>query len=752
MQSVSYFTATFVVGFILNARLTGILFATIIPAMILIVCAGTKLVSRCSRKASKWSEAATERAEEAVKAVQDVQALDASKQLADEHRQLLQNAGRDGIQRNLWAALMLGCIYFFAYGANALAFGIGSKIIASGSTGGGAGTIYAIVMLVVDASCVIGQFGPYLKTFATAAAAGRNIFAILDRPEAHIDVYSQEGIVAKPDQMAAAIKFESVTFVYPARPAVRVLENFSTTFEAGSITGICGSNGSGKSTIVAQLVRLYDPSSGRITIGGQDIRGFTVESLRAHVSVVSQEATLFSATSILNNIAYGLKRSGDITPTEKEACVNAAKAANAWQFITDLPNGINTIIGQEGGTSLSGGQAQKVCLARALVSNPPILILDEFTSALDSVSETSILQALAADSRRTTRTTIVIAHRLATIKNAHKILVMDNGLVCESGTHESLMAKSMGVYRSLVEAQNLNTGQDPEIFSETANEILIEATGNRLSHTGGTEVTQEERKRTRSVVARCLELSRRDFPLIYVGLFASVLTGGIIIGEAVVFGNLVAILNSDLLPGPLVSEASKYCLIFLALALCALAAYTGSGFCFGVVSEHLNLVTRDISLRNILRQDPEWFSNPGNSVHALMATMTTDSGHLSGLSGIIVGTILCALTSLFGGIILAHVVAWKIAIVLLGALPIVLLAGYLRLKVLAHFEHQHKTAYNAAAAIASEACSKISTVAALGRQRGVLQQYKEAIQGPYEEGIRNSVVGNLMLAFSLSIT
>ncbi|KAL9110733.1 MAG: hypothetical protein Q9227_004725 [Pyrenula ochraceoflavens] len=752
LQSVSYFLSTFVVGFFLNPRLTGILFAAVIPAMIFVVCIGTKLVSHYSGKASKWSEKGTAKAEETMKAVQDVQALNAATYIAVEHRQLLEHAAKDGVKKSLWAALMLGCIFFFAYGANALAFWTGSRMIASGSAEGGAGTVYAIVMLVVDASCVIGQFGPYLKTFASAAAAGRNIFAVLDRPEAHINVYSKDGIQATASHMASDVSFQSVTFVYPARPAVRVLENFSATFKAGTVNGICGSNGSGKSTIVCQLLRFYDLSSGKITIGGHDIRDFNIASLRAQIAIVGQEATLFSGTSILNNVAYGLRPSNSVRAEDRERCIAACKAADAWPFIKNLPHDIDTIVGLEGGTSLSGGQAQKVCLARALVRDPSILILDEFTSALDSVSESSILQALNQDSKMSKRTTIVIAHRLATIRHAHNILVMDQGSIVESGTHESLMEESNGVYRSLAMAQNLSAVPNVLPIAEDCFQPNTKAIDDISSNDSSAEITEDTRIKNRSAIARCLELSRHDWPLIYVGLLASVLAGGIIIGEAVVFGNLISVLNTQSSSGHLVTQASKYCLIFFGLAICALVAYTVTGLCFGVVSERLNLVTKDITFRNILRQDLDWFSRPGNSVHTLLATMTTDSGHLSGLSGVVIGTICCAVTSLFGGIILAHIIAWKIAVVLLGALPVVLLAGYLRIKVLARFEHRHKTAYNAAAAIASEACAKIMVVAALGRQEGVLEQYKDAIQGPYKESIRNSVVGNLLLAFSLSIT
>lgn len=229
--------------------------------------------------------------------------------------------------------------------------------------------ITALNLLTPDASFVISTFAPFVQTFALAAAAGRNIFAILDHPEAHINVYSSEGADANRADLQGDVKFESVSFVYPARPAVRVMEGFSACFEAGRVTGVCGSSGSGKSTIAAQLLRLYDPCSGLLSINGRNIRDFNIRSLRSHISVVDQNPIIFTG-SIMENIAFGLKKEGVCGPSDRARCIEAAKTANAWPFIKTLPNGIDTSIGGAGGTQLSGGQKQKICLARALVNDP----------------------------------------------------------------------------------------------------------------------------------------------------------------------------------------------------------------------------------------------------------------------------------------------------------------------------------------------------------------------------------------------
>lgn len=254
------------------------------------------------------------------------------------------------------------------------------------------------------------------------------------------------------------------------------------------------------------------------------------------------------------------------------------------------------------------------------------------------------------------------------------------------------------------------------------------------------------------LIGRSLALSRREAPAIVVGLISSIFSGAVIIGEALIFGNLVELLNDTSGSDDVTRQISFYCLLFFALALIALASHSFGKTAFGIVSENLTLKVRDVSFRTILQQDIAWFSKPGHSYHALMSRLNSDSGSISGLSGVILGTIFSIATSVIGGIILAHIVAWKIAIVLLAAVPVMLLAGFLRLRILAIAEDHHQTAYNDAAALASEATSSMQIVAVFGLEDHFFWAYKEAIRKPYEDHLRFSMLGNILLAFSLSIT
>ncbi|KAM3730173.1 hypothetical protein ACB098_12G067600 [Castanea mollissima] len=239
---------------------------------------------------------------------------------------------------------------------------------------------------------------------------------------------------------------EDVHFSYPLRPDVEILNGLNLTLKCGTVTALVGPSGAGKSTIVQLLARFYEPTRGRITVAGDDLRTFDKSEWARVVSIVNQEPVLFSV-SVGENIAYGLPDDN----VSKDDVIKAAKAANAHEFIISLPQGYDTLVGERGGL-LSGGQRQRVAIARALLKNAPILILDEATSALDAVSERLVQDAL--NHLMKSRTTLVIAHRLSTVQNAHQIALCSDGRIAELGTHFELLAKG-GQYASLVGTQRL---------------------------------------------------------------------------------------------------------------------------------------------------------------------------------------------------------------------------------------------------------------------------------------------------------
>uniref|UniRef100_A0AC35EUD6 ABC transporter domain-containing protein n=1 Tax=Panagrolaimus sp. PS1159 TaxID=55785 RepID=A0AC35EUD6_9BILA len=301
-----------------------------------------------------------------------------------------------------------------------------------------------VLMAIMSGAYHLGNASPHLMVLLTARVAAASVYKTIARiPK--IDPYSNQG--RKLYDLQGKIIFKNVSFRYPSRPETKVLKSFSFTCNAGQTIALVGHSGSGKSTIVGILNRLYEFESGNVTIDGVDIRELNVKWLRTVIGTVQQEPIIFNDT-VENNIKQGCD-----SLTEKEM-VEACKQANAHDFIESLPEGYATRIG-EGGVQLSGGQKQRIAIARTLARNPKILLLDEATSALDTHSEAMVQTALNNAAKN--RTTIVIAHRLSTIRDADRIIVMHKGRFVEMGTHNDLIQRK-GAYSKLVLAQELNMG------------------------------------------------------------------------------------------------------------------------------------------------------------------------------------------------------------------------------------------------------------------------------------------------------
>jgi subfamily B ATP-binding cassette protein MsbA len=302
-----------------------------------------------------------------------------------------------------------------------------------------AGAFVAFLGAVFQVYQPIKNFSNVNSQIQGGLASAERVFEVLDEQPSIKD--APDAVVLEP--FRKTIEYKNVVFGY--NKDKDVINDFNVSIKYGQTVAFVGHSGSGKTTLANLLLRFYDPKSGQVLIDGQDIKNVTLASLREQVGIVSQDVVLFDDT-VKYNISYGS------FGAHNEDIVRAAKHANAHDFISKLPNGYDTLV-VERGMKLSGGEKQRVSIARAMLKNPPILVLDEATSALDSESEKLVQSAI--DNLMKDRTVILIAHRLATVRNADKIIVMDKGLVAENGTHEELIKLQDGIYKKLIEMQAL---------------------------------------------------------------------------------------------------------------------------------------------------------------------------------------------------------------------------------------------------------------------------------------------------------
>jgi ATP-binding cassette, subfamily B, bacterial len=397
------------------------------------------------RKVRKLSRASQDRiadssaiAAEVLNAIPVVQSYSAEDKEAARFDLSTNNGFKTAVTRSKARAILVAFIIIAT--SAGLLWGLyqGTQAVMQGTmTAGHLGQTVVYIIILASAFAVLGEtYGDLLR----AAGATERLMELLDT---NSPIQSPKNpAVAGVSVAGSAIKFEAIEFNYPSRPLQTALTKFSLDVKPGETVALVGPSGAGKSTVFQLLLRFYDPKTGSIKLDGVETSSLNLQDLRSRIGIVPQDAVIFS-TSALENIRYGKP---EATDDEVKA---AAKAAFADEFIAKLPEGYDTFLGERG-VRLSGGQRQRIAIARAMLKNPPLLLLDEATSALDAESERMVQAAL--ESAMKDRTTLVIAHRLATIQQADRIIVLDHGQIAEQGTHAELVAKG-GLYARLAELQ-----------------------------------------------------------------------------------------------------------------------------------------------------------------------------------------------------------------------------------------------------------------------------------------------------------
>ncbi|KAK4872647.1 hypothetical protein RN001_014676 [Aquatica leii] len=692
-------------------------------------------------------------AEETLSSIRTVVAFGGQHKEEERYNQLLLFACKNNIKRLFFNGVSNGVMWFFAYASYALGFWYGVRLIIRERTVPedevvyDAGTMVAIFFSILTGSWFFSMAAPYIETFGIAKGAASKIFGVISS-EPIINLSKGNG--ARYKKVDGKITLKDVHFTYPSRPDVKILHGLNLTINPGETVALVGSSGCGKSTCIQLIQRYYDPDVGGVYIDDHKVTDLDLTWMRSHIGVVGQEPVLFEAT-IAENIKMGCK---DASQADIE---RAATKANADSFIKLLPQGYSTLVGERG-AQLSGGQKQRIAIARALVREPSILLLDEATSALDTSSEAIVQAALDAASNECT--TVIVAHRLSTVRKADRIIVISNGKVQEEGTHDELMQKK-GTYFELVTAQVTQDDDDDDVVAPALQnqekapiyrQISVELNGKSPSITSAPKDIFEENNNETSTSSlwAIMKYNSPEWWAIVIGCISSVVTGAGMPIYAIVFGDVMGVLASRD-DDYIYTKTNGFAIFFLVIGIVTAIATLFQIHMFGIAGERLTMRLRSLMFKSFLSQEMAYYDDKDHGVGSLCARLSGEAASVQGATGQRIGTILNSISTVLIALGTSFYYEWRVAFVSMCFSPLIVLSFYLEQKMIAKETQGHYKSLQKSTKIAVEAISGIRTVASLGCEQTFHDLYMAEIV-PYQKmAQRNTHIRGVIYGLSRSL-
>ncbi|KAK1378506.1 ABC transporter B family member 9 [Heracleum sosnowskyi] len=771
IRLMSTFIGGFVIAFIRGWLLTLVL-TSCIPVILLTGGFIGKLMAKMSSRGQVAYAEAGNVVEQTIGAIRTVASFTGEKIATDKYDSKICIAYTTTKRNGIASGLGLGAAVTSVFCTYGVAVWYGSKLILEKGYDGG--TVMNVITSSISGGLSLSQTLPIFSAFSAGQAAAYKMFETIKR-KPNIDAYDTRGVVL--NEIEGAIELKDVYFSYPARPDVQIFSGLSLNIPSGVTAALIGQSGSGKSTVISLLERFYDPDSGQVLIDGVDLKKFQLKWIRGNMGLVSQEPVLF-ATSIKFNIAYGKENA-----TEEEIRT-AIELANAATFIDKLPEGLDTVVGEHG-TQMSGGQKQRIAIARAILKNPKILLLDEATSALDAESESVVQNAL--ENAMTNRTTIVVAHRLTTIRTADMIAVMHAGKLVEKGTHDELIKDPEGAYTQLIRMQGRDANQGEETRNvETMEECMSLDLDKNISRglspersisrgfggcmyevsvpgvnqinesimrdvvSNNTQIETKEndkRKKESSILWRLACLNKPELPVLVLGSVAACINGMIF--------PLFGLLNAKAIkiffepPTKLQRDSRFWALMYVGLGCVTIVVIPVQNYFFGVAGGKLIQRIRSLSFQKIVHQEISWFDDPANSSGAVGARLSTDATTVRSLVGDALALVVQNVATIVAGVVIAFTANWILALVMLAVLPLMLVEGL----ILTKFYKQcadAKGMYEQASQVANDAVGSIRTVASFSAEEKLMDVYHKKCEFPVKSGIKLGIVSGVTLGMASS--